>query len=83
MKVGLCEHHALFASVYLPLYPFLIKLGMYGTRHEPILTAYFINRSHQSVCLYVYPQPLICNGSVKTHANIGELLEAPFSIRSV
>jgi hypothetical protein len=32
-----------------------MKLGMYITACEPILTAYFINPSHQSLCLYVYP----------------------------
>jgi hypothetical protein len=25
------------------------------SRHQPISTAYFINPSYQSVCLYVYP----------------------------
>jgi hypothetical protein len=28
---------------------------MYIMAPEPISTAYFINPSHQSVCLYVYP----------------------------
>jgi hypothetical protein len=32
-----------------------MKLGMYIMVPEPIWTAYFINPSHQSVCLYVYP----------------------------
>jgi hypothetical protein len=45
---------------------FLMKFGMYIMAHDPILAAYFINPSHQSVCLYVYPLPLLSNGSVKT-----------------
>jgi hypothetical protein len=36
-----------------------MKLGMYITAPEPISTAYFINPSHQSVCLYVYPPAVI------------------------
>jgi hypothetical protein len=32
-----------------------MKLGLYIMALEPISTAYFINPSHQSVCLYVYP----------------------------
>jgi hypothetical protein len=58
--------------------------------HEPISTAYFINPSHQSVCLYVYPlivarQRLGKNvtAATNTHATIEELLDASFSIRSV
>jgi hypothetical protein len=35
--------------------PVFMKLGMYIIAPEHISTAYFINPSHQSVCLYVYP----------------------------
>jgi hypothetical protein len=35
--------------------PIFMKLGMYIMAPEPISTAYYINPSHQSVCLYVYP----------------------------
>jgi hypothetical protein len=35
--------------------PIFMKLGMYIKAPEPISTAYFINPSHQSVPLYVYP----------------------------
>jgi hypothetical protein len=35
--------------------PDFIKLGMYIIEREPISTAYFINPSHQSVCLHLYP----------------------------
>jgi hypothetical protein len=34
--------------------PMFMILGMYIMEPEPISTAYFINTSHQSVCLYVY-----------------------------
>jgi hypothetical protein len=30
-------------------------MSVYITAPEPISMAYFINPSHQSVCLYVYP----------------------------
>jgi hypothetical protein len=33
--------------------PIFIKLGLYIMAPEPMSTAYFINPSHQSVCLYV------------------------------
>jgi hypothetical protein len=35
--------------------PVFKKRDMYIVEPEPISTAYFINTSHQSVCLYVYP----------------------------
>jgi hypothetical protein len=35
--------------------PIFMKLGMYIMAPEPFSTAYFINPSHQSVCVYVYP----------------------------
>jgi hypothetical protein len=35
--------------------PIFMKFGMYIMAPEPILTAYFINLSHQSACLYMYP----------------------------
>jgi hypothetical protein len=38
---------------------------MYIMALEPISTAYFINPSHWSVCLYVYSLSLLGNGSVK------------------
>jgi hypothetical protein len=55
---------------------------------EPISTAYFINPTHQSVCLYVYPtifdrQRLGKNftSATNTHATIDKLLDASFSMR--
>jgi hypothetical protein len=35
--------------------PIFMKPGMYIMAPEPISMAYFINPSHQSLCLYVYP----------------------------
>jgi hypothetical protein len=35
--------------------PIFMQLYMYIMPPEPISTAYSINPSHQSVCLYVYP----------------------------
>jgi hypothetical protein len=54
--------------------PIFMKLGMYIMAPEPISTEYFINPSHQFVCLYVLlgngyvkiPLSLPGNGSVKT-----------------
>jgi hypothetical protein len=67
-----------------------LKLDMYIMAPEPISTAYFINPSRQSVCMYVYPRvSLLGNGSIDTfqwqriQATVGGLLEASFSIRSV
>jgi hypothetical protein len=34
--------------------PIFMKLGMYIMALEPLSMTYFINFSHQSVCLYVY-----------------------------
>jgi hypothetical protein len=47
--------------------PIIMKLGIYIMTPEPISTAYFINPSHQSVCLYMYPLSLLGNGSVKRY----------------
>jgi hypothetical protein len=62
----------------------------YITAPEPISIAYFINPSHQSVCLYVYP-PIVARqqlgknvtASTNTYAAIEELMDASFSMRSV
>jgi hypothetical protein len=35
--------------------PIFMKLRLYIMAPEPISKAYFINPSHQSVCLYAYP----------------------------
>jgi hypothetical protein len=69
--------------------PMLMKLGMYIMAPEPISATYFLNLSHQSVFLYVYPsivarQRLSKNVAVtNAHATIEELLDTSFSVRSV
>jgi hypothetical protein len=35
--------------------PIFMKLGMYIMAPQPITMAYFINPSHQFVCLYMHP----------------------------
>jgi hypothetical protein len=64
-----------------------MKLGMYITAPEPISTAYFINPSHSSVYLYVYPPTVARQGigrnvtaATNIHATIEELLDASFSM---
>jgi hypothetical protein len=68
----------------------IMKLGTYIMAPEPISTAYFINLSHQSVCLHVYPPIVARQGlgknvtaATNTHATIEELLDASFSMRSM
>jgi hypothetical protein len=43
-----------------------MKLGLYNLALEPVSAAYFINPSHQSACLFVYPLPLLGNDTVET-----------------
>jgi hypothetical protein len=58
IEVGLGDHHAVCVSMY-PTYKFQNAwTNLYETWYvapEPIWTAYFINPSHQSVDLSVYP----------------------------
>jgi hypothetical protein len=64
-----------------------MKLGMNIMAPGPISTAYFINASHKSVCLYVYiaRQRLGKNitAATNTRVTIEELLDASFSVLSV
>jgi hypothetical protein len=67
-----------------------MKLGMYIMAPVPISTAYFINPSHQFVCLYVYPTLIArqrlgksVTAATNTQATVEELLDALFSVRSV
>jgi hypothetical protein len=69
--------------------PIFMKLGMYIIAPEPISTAYFINPSHQSVCLYVYPLIVAKQrlgrrilAATNTHV-IEELLDESFPMSSV
>jgi hypothetical protein len=67
-----------------------MNLGMYILAPEPISTAYFINPSHQSVCLYVYP-PIFARQRLgkkvtmtrNTQATIEEMLDASSTVRSL
>jgi hypothetical protein len=56
IEVGLCDLYSIcepsHISVWVPK-PVCMKLGMCSMAPHPISTAYFINLSHQSVCLYV------------------------------
>jgi hypothetical protein len=58
VKVGLWDHHAVCLSVNPPYQffvpePDFMKFGVCIMAPEPIWMAYFVNVSHQSVCLYV------------------------------
>jgi hypothetical protein len=63
-----------------------MKLGTYIMTLEHILTLYFINPSHQSVYLYVYP--IVARqrfgkhitAATNTHETVEELLESSFSM---
>jgi hypothetical protein len=66
--------------------PIFLKLAVYIMTPEPISTAYFINPSHQSLCLYIYVarQRLGKNvaAATNTHVTIKELLDASFCMQS-
>jgi hypothetical protein len=59
--------------------PIFMKLGVYITAPEPISIAYFINPSHQSVCVlpYCFQAMALQNVAMatNTHATIEELLD--------
>jgi hypothetical protein len=81
IKVGLCDLHAVCVSP-LPINfsmaePIFMKIYVYIMTSEPISTAYFINPSHQSACLYVYPpivtkQRLCKNPSIVARQRLGK-----------
>jgi hypothetical protein len=63
---------------------------MYIMAPEPVSTAYYINPSHQSVCIYVYPLIVArqrlgkkVTAATNTNATIEKLLDVSFSMRSV
>jgi hypothetical protein len=67
-----------------------MKLGMCIMAPEPISTAYFINPSHQSAYLYVYPLLVVrqrpgknITAAMNTHATIQELLNVFYAVRVV
>jgi hypothetical protein len=61
-----------------------MKPGMHIIEPEPISTAYFINPSHKSVCLHMYPTIVARQRLRKnvTAATIEEFLDFSFSMRS-
>jgi hypothetical protein len=67
--------------------PIIMKLAMYIMAPEPISMVYFINPSHQSVCLYGYP-PIIATQQLSkkvtmatnSYATTEELLDESFSM---
>jgi hypothetical protein len=68
--------------------PIFMKLGMYITALEAVSMAYFINPSHQSVYLYVYPtvvarQRLSKNMTAAMNTHVTEELLDTFSMWSV
>jgi hypothetical protein len=87
IKVGLCDHHAVCLCThpinFWMLEPVFMKLGMYILAPESISTAYLINPSHQSLCLFVYT-PIVARQrlgknftpATNTHATIHELTDA-------
>jgi hypothetical protein len=67
---------------------FLMKLGKHIMAPEPISAAYFINASHQSVCVspHIVARQRLGKSITKetnTHATIEELSAASFSMQSV
>jgi hypothetical protein len=67
-----------------------MKIYIYNMAPKPISKAYFINHSHQSMCIYVYPTMVArqrlgkdITAATNKHATIEEMLEASFYKRSV
>jgi hypothetical protein len=67
--------------------PICMKLGMYIMAPEPISAVYFINSSHQFVCLQVYPPIIarqwlgkIVTAAMNTCVTVEELLGVLFSM---
>jgi hypothetical protein len=92
IKVGLWDHHAVCESPTINYWmpePIFMKFGVYIMAPEPISMAYFINPSHQSVCLYVY-LPIVARQQIgknvstatNTHSKIEEFLGPSFSVWS-
>jgi hypothetical protein len=70
MKVSLCDLYAVCICNSSPLNflmpePVFMQLGTYVMAPEPIPVAYFINTSHQSLCLCVSLLSLVSKGSIK------------------
>jgi hypothetical protein len=62
-----------------------MKLGMYIMAAEPVSAPYFMNASHQSVCLMCIPPSLLGKNVTATtneDASMEELLDASIYMRS-
>jgi hypothetical protein len=70
-ELGLCDLHPVCVSFtqLLNAWTIFMKLGMYIMAPEPTSTAYFINSSHQSLCLYVYPS-YRCKATARLHVSL-------------
>jgi hypothetical protein len=69
IKFGLWYDLAVCVSLLYQIWmsgPVFMKLGMHTLAPQPISMTYFINPSHQSVCLYVYP-PIIARQRHSKH----------------
>jgi hypothetical protein len=78
MEVGLCDLHAVCVSPHNQIWttePIFMKHCMYIIAPELISTAYFINPSHQSVCLHMYP-------SFVARQRLGKTFTATVNIRN-
>jgi hypothetical protein len=70
--------------------PNFMKLGMYIMTPEPIAMTNFINPSHQSVCLYLYPFLIVARQRLGKQVPVAtntwnkeEMLDKSFFMRSV
>jgi hypothetical protein len=85
----LCIYVSPLTNVWTPE-PIFMKLSIYIMAPNPISMAYFINSSHQSVRLYVYP-PIVARqrlgknvtAATNTYGTIKKLLDESFSMMSV
>jgi hypothetical protein len=58
--------------------PIFTKLGMYNMAPEPVSTAYFMNLSHQSVYMYMYPLNV---DRQRLHRNVTEAMNTHAKIK--
>jgi hypothetical protein len=86
----LCVYMCIPPINFLLLEPVCMKLGIYVMAPEPISTAHFINSSHPSLCLYVYPTIVARQRFGRKHYRGNEyrrsnrrILDASFSVPSV
>jgi hypothetical protein len=90
MKTALRSHKCTFNFNFCMPITIFMEFGMYIMAYEPISKTYFINPSHQSVCLYVYTPNIVrqrlgenVTEATNTRATVEELLDAWCYILSV